>query len=122
MKKEVKHYRVVQRNRNYQEINNLSQDIFLNTFLLGIISLGTIVSANNLIKNFNILEFSDKFAYIAYIIGFTGHSIWNFKNLLDKISDKADLEKINEELISDLGKEISIDSLEINQEDIKVTF
>ena len=55
--------------QNHQEINKISNDIVLNSLLIGILSLGIIVTSNNLIKNFNLIDLIVKLTHILFITG-----------------------------------------------------
>ena len=66
MKKE---YTIIKINKNHQEINKISNDIAWNSLLIGILSLGIIVTSNNLIKNFNLIDLIEKVTHILFITG-----------------------------------------------------
>ena len=66
MKKE---YTIIKINKNHQEINKFSNDIAWNSLLIGILSLGIIVTSNNLIKNFNLIDLIEKVTHILFITG-----------------------------------------------------
>ena len=106
MKKE---YTIIKINKNHQEINKISNDIVLNSLLIGILSLGIIVTSNNLIKNFNLIDLIVKLTHILFITGLTGYSISNLKDIIDDLSYKANLEKINNELFKEIENELPIE-------------